>query len=519
MNVPTSSNTYTSSMFLHPVNDDSLIKYINILKNTNSTGEDQIPVTLLKRCHVHLLKPLKHIINTIFSTAVVSESFKSATVIPIFKCGDPTNMTNYRPIALISNVAKIFEKALKEQLESFLTKNNIISKNQYGFQTGLSTVDAMYQLTSDINDSLHNKNKCLTVFLDLQKAFDTVNHQRMLNKLENIGIRGTPLELFKSYLSARNQTVKVNNQVSKKMRVAIGVPQGTVLAPLLFLIYINDLCNLNVGGKLTAFADDQAISFSGHTWELVKNNAERGMDSVKSWLDNNYLSLNTSKTKFINYSIYNKYAPVLNQIRAKTNFIESVDKIKYLGIIIDKNFKWQEHSLYLSKKIRKLITIFYRLRDILSKPLMMKVYNSLVESILRYGLVIWGGTYDVYLKEVHKVVNYILRIVLKKQKTYPSLKLYKKLEILNLYKLYALESICFVHNKITYYSHINHNYQTRAKQNFNLRSNKYNNTQQQNFIDYLGPKFYNKIDNNIKIIKNKKIFRRHALKFLLLNEV
>lgn len=512
------SNRYTPSMFLHPVHDTSIIKYISSLKNTRSTGEDQISVQFLKRFHIYLLKPLKHIINTIFSTAVVPKCLKSATIVPIFKGGDQTDMTNYRPIALVSNISKIFEKALKEKLENFLVQNNIISKNQYGFQKNISTVDAIYQLTSDVNDNLHNKKKCLTVFLDLRKAFDTVNHQRMLDKLENIGIRGLPLALFRSYLSSRTQNIKLNKHVSEKMQVTIGVPQGTVLAPTLFLIYINDLCNLDINGKLTAFADDQAITFCGRSWEEAKNLAETGMEVIKNWLDNNYLSLNISKTKFINYSVYDKYAPDLSQIKVKTNFIESVDKTKYLGIVVDKNFKWQEHSLYLTKKIRKLIPIFYKLRGVLSKQLIMRIYNSLVESLLRYALVIWGGTYDMYLKQLHKATNYILRIILKKKKTFPSLDLYKDLQILNLYKLYALESTCFVHNNIKNYTFINHTYQTRGKQNLNLMTKKYNNTQQHNFIDYLGTKFYNQLNNCIKNIENKKRFRKQTTKFLLAND-
>ena len=507
---------HTNSMYIHPVNKATIIKHINNLKNTNTTGEDKITVKTLKSCHLSLLKPLKHIINTIFNTGIVPDCFKTTIIIPIFKNGDSTNMSNYRPIALISNVAKIFEKILKEQLESFLEKQKILSKNQYGFRASLSTTDAMYQLTSDVNESLSKSKKCLTVFLDLQKAFDTVNHQKLFTKCSNIGIRGFALSLFKSYLSTREQCVRINDKLSSKQQVTIGVPQGTVLAPLLFLIYVNDLCDIGVDGKLTAFADDQAATFSADTWENVIKKAEEGMNSIKNWLDHNHLSLNISKTKFICYSIYDKHSPNLETIHFDNNTIEAVDKTKYLGIIIDKNFKWQEHSLYITKKIRKLITHFYKLRDILSRTLILRIFDSLVGSVLRYGLAIWGGTYEMYLKPIHRITNYILRIILKKNRTYPSLELYKHLNILNFYQLYKLETICFVHTHPHFFTHINHTYRTRAITNSLLHTQLYNKTQPQNFLDYQGPKLYNSLSNAIKLIKNRKIFRKKTTDFLLI---
>lgn len=508
-----------NSLFLRPVNENDVIGFINSLKNDCATGMDQIPAKLIKHCHTLLTKPLVHIINIIFTTGCVPDHFKVSIVTPIFKNGSRTEKTNYRPISVINNLAKIFEKALKNRLGEFLDKNEIISKNQYGFKSSCSTTDAIYRLVNTINNHIQENKKCISVFLDLAKAFDTVCHEKLLQKLENIGIRGTVLKVFASYLEGRKQFVKIGDAISDVQLITIGVPQGTVLAPILFLIFINNLCNLNILGQIISYADDTTIICTGDDWQDVKNSVAQDMKKIRAWLDMNQLSLNVSKTKFIPFSIYNSNLPNFNEITIQdsTEKIKHTSTIKYLGLMIDKNLRWSEHSSHITNKIRKLIYKFYQLRDILSKKTILNIYNSLVESVIRYGLIIWGGAYENALNPVKVIQKTILKIILKKDPTFSSDQLFRECNCLSLKQLYILESSIFIKKNLSKFSLPTHLHNTRSVENKNIMIPKYNRTKQQNFIDYLGLSYYNNIPGYIKNINKLQKFRKILKTYIIDN--
>lgn len=508
-NLITENHRIPNSIFLTPVNQNEIIKYISSLKNNSATGIDQISVKLIKICHTYLTIPLTHIINTIFITGLVPAHFKETIITPIYKSGSRSEKTNYRPISVINNIAKIFEKALKTRLEKFLETNKIISENQFGFRNSFSTKDAIYKLTSTVNNCINNSKKCISVFLDLAKAFDTVSHTKLLQKLENIGIRGTALDVFGSYLKDRKQYVKIEKNISEPEIVKTGIPQGTVIAPILFLIFINDFCNIsNISAKIVSYADDTVIIFEDTDWKELTKKVSCDMEIIKNWLDQNLLSLNIDKTKFICFSI-NTIRNHITEINIQNTdyVISNTKKIKYLGIIVDENLKWQEHIIYITDKIRKLVRKFYMLRDVLKTKTLLNVYNSLVESIIRYGIIAWGAAYENALKPLKVVQKLILKIIMKKNHTYPSVHLFKECNCLNVKNIYVLESIIFVHKNIKKYNFPTHLHNTRSVSNSNLIINKYNKTSQQNFIDYQGPLFYNKLPINIKNIKNPVKFR------------
>lgn len=509
--IPSINNT----MFLTPVTENELIEHINTLKNNSAPGVDGITSKIIKLNHPYIISPLAHIINLIFSNGQVPSQFKVSIITPIHKAKDKTKISNYRPISLINNFGKIFEKCLKKRLIDFLKINNILHKNQFGFLEGKSTSDAMYEVIKEITENLDSNKKCIAVFLDLAKAFDTVNHDKLLNALNHYGVRGTVLDVFKSYLSNRQQYVKVNDIISDSMLVRIGVPQGTVLGPILFIIYINSMLQLDINALTISYADDTVILFSGNTWEDTKERVQNGMFQIKNWLDMYQLSLNVEKTKYIAFSATNVNRPNFHTINIINldNVISEVNCIKYLGIVIDKNIKWESHIDYLTTKVRKLIYKFYQLRSILNKKILILVYKALAESLFRYGILVWGGMYSNKLKKLNVIQNYILKIIFNRNKRYPTKLLYSD-EISNIRSLYILDVCVYTFKKDELRNYTANIYETRSTSSGLLKIPPSNKNINQRFVTYLAPKFYNLLPRIIRQTQNIRKFKRLCKQYI-----
>lgn len=522
--IDTPHNTYNfayssnTSMFLMPLNNNELIKHIHSLKNNSSPGIDGISSKIVKKFHVYILDPLKHIINLIFKTGVIPNHFKTTVVTPIHKAGNKTRINNYRPISLINTFAKIFEKCLKDRLIKFLDANNILSKNQFGFTRGLSTCDAIYELVKQVTDNLNNDDRCIAVFLDLAKAFDTVPHEALLTILSQYGVRGSALDIFNNYLSDRQQIVRIREDLSEPKVIKMGVPQGTVLGPVLFITYINSLTELDINASIISYADDTVVIFKGKTWAETKYKVNCGINRVKDWLDTFKLSLNIKKTNYIAFSLTNANRPDFDSILIDNlhDVLIETPHTKYLGLIIDKFLKWEPHIQKLTNNIRKLIYKFYLLREFLDKKLLILIYKALVESLIRYGIIAWGGTYDNKIKKLSVVQNYILKVIYKKNKLYSTDLLYS-VNILNARSLYILTTCSYVHkcNKLKNYS--THQYETRTKSNKHIKIPASNRNINLRFVNYLAPKFYNLLPLDIKETINNKRFNKRCSNYIFNN--
>lgn len=433
-------------------------------------------------------------------------------------------MNNYRPISVISCFAKVFEKCLKEKITEYLESNNLLYNKQFGFRNNRNTEDAIIDLVKEIHSNLRNKKKSLAIFMDLSKAFDTVSHEILFERLEEVGIRGEPLNLLINYLSNRSQCVKVNDIFSETQIIKTGVPQGTVLGPLLFLIYINNIGKIFEECSVIAYADDTALLFSGNSWDEVYEQAERGVKALYSWLSDGLLALNFTKTFFMTFSasladqptqttikIHN---PLCTQSICNCPQIERVDKMKYLGIFLDQNLKWDEHLAFLNKKIRNIFYKFFQLREILNKQMLKIVYYSLVESNLRYCITVWGGAYNNVFRIVMTCQNLILKIMYRKPFNYHSTDLYKNCDILKVRNLY-------VHAVINYIIKVGQNqienrfYNTRHADQNNLPVPLMRSDLCQRFYTYYGPKLFNELPNDIKNQSDSRRFKKITREFLL----
>lgn len=438
-----------NSFMLLDTDKAEVFKIAMSLKNSNSSGWDGISSIFIKN-HIRLLvTPLTHIFNLCLSLGQFPNILKNSIVVPVFKSGEKDSITNYRPIALLPTIAKMLEKIINIRLVNYLEKNSIISNHQYGFRTKKSSVDAIETLVTHVVQGLDGKKKCIGVFLDIAKAFDTVSVPLLIRKLEFIGIRGVPLDLFKDYLSNRSQRVKIGDVYSSYLRVNFGVPQGSVLGPTLFQIYINSLCNTQLSNsKIITFADDTAILFQDETWAKVKLVAEQGLRTISEWLGSNLLTLNLNKTKYVTFSIKNSLQPSeLLKLKIHNNVcvddqkcncftLSSTCSIKYLGVDIDQNLNWKNHIGNLKARIRKLIPIFKRLRNLRDPKTNKTVYSTLCQSLVTYGISAWGGAKRTILLNVERALRCIIKVIHFRNFRYPTTDLYKEFDVLNVRQLF-----------------------------------------------------------------------------------
>lgn len=506
---PLICNTTDHTIFLTPTDPNEIQQIILKLKLDKAPGIDGISTQHLRLASEFIQMPLVNVINQMFIEGIFPDILKVGLIKPLLKKGEPTEVSNYRPISLISNVSKIIEKILKKRIESFLERFQILSDNQFGFRTGMSTEDALVYLTKNIYNNLDNNKAILGVFLDLAKAFDTVDHEILIQKLENIGFRGSPLKLLTSYLSNRVQYVKIEDSISSANVVEYGVPQGTVLGPILFSIYINELFSLGSVGSISSFADDTVILYAGDSWRDVKESAEQDLTTVKTWFDRMSLTINFDKTNYIAFSCNKKRLPYYNEIyitqNQQTICIKETEHTKYLGIEIDNHLKWDKHINILIKKLRSILYKFKTLRQILTLNNLKTVYYSLVYSVLQYGIGAWGAAYKTHVDRLTVVQKFFIKTMYNKNRTYPSDLLYHESQLMDINQIFCFKIINLQYKNKHQLQKIDHPYNTRYKLDKQTKTLKANKTIGQRSYYFLAPHIYILIP---EVIRNEVRQRR-----------
>lgn len=440
----------TGSFFMNPTDTSEIVEIINSLITSKATGPHSIPTHILKIGSSLLASPISYIINQSFNQGIVPDVFKLAKVVPVYKSGSADICSNYRPISLLSNISKIIEKATHRRLYEFLEKSNVIYDLQFGFRKEHSTNHALVNLVSNVNDVLDRGEFACGLFLDLQKAFDTVNHQILLHKLETYGIRGVCLSWFSSYLNGRKQYVAVEDTNSYTSLVDIGVPQGSILGPLLFLVYINDFHNCLSSGVAQHFADDTAIVFNGLAIKKMKLMMSREISKIDDWLCANRLSLNAAKTEIILFRPVNKRCQSNFNLKIKNTKIFLSNKVKYLGVVLDPHLSWRYHLSDLSKKLTRANGFLSKIRYFVDTPTIISLYYSLFQSHLTYGCLAWGLTCKNSLSRILSLQRRAIKIISFSGYNNPSPHstsyLFSRLGILKLEDVIKLRLCLFMHD-------------------------------------------------------------------------
>ena len=360
--------------------------------NTNKAiGLDKISARLLKDAAEIIAPSLQALINKSFHEGKFPNNWKSAKVVALFKSGDRSNCDNYRPISILPTISKVIERAVHKQFYDFLQENKLLFKDQFGFRRKMSTSSALLQFTDSLLKSMDKGHVSGVVYLDLKKAFDMVDHSLLISKLTEYGVSETSLKWFRSYLTQRSQRTSIGDVLSSKRNATMGVPQESVLGPLLFLVFINDLPRSVTHSNVILFADDTAIYYSGKNCIEIQNKINEDLALVKRWLNEHHLTLNIAKSKFVVVGGKQQLKRFQDlKLKIDEDPLSRESSYKYLGIIINENLNWGDHIASLEQKVAKRLGLIKRISHLIPRTQKLTLVNTMIIPLFDYGDVVWG---------------------------------------------------------------------------------------------------------------------------------
>ena len=513
------------------MDDDTILRELSRLDESKSVGIDGISAKPLKLAKEHIITSIRHLINQSFNEGEFINEWKSAKVIPFHKKGDVNDVKNYRPISILSTSSKIIERIAHRQLYDYFVKHAVLNKAQFGFRPGHSTGAALASLTHPWHGAIDIGQIVCAIYLDLKRAFDTVAIFILLCKLRAAGCSEKALLWFKSYLCDRLQKVNFNNSFSDTRSTFAGVPQGSILGPLLFLIMVNDLPSVIKHCKLTMYADDTTLYICGVNNGVLQSKIQEDLDRISVWLAKNKLSLNIDKTHFMILGTQQRikaHDNGINPISLKFNgsALSRVRSTKCLGVIIDENLLWHEHVDFLCKKVIASLSMLKRIRNFLDERDLLLLYNCLIQSQLDYCCEVWGSRYDEHVNRLEILQKRAARMILNANFYTPSSELFKRLNLLPFQKRVMYFRCIFIFKCINDLSSdffkdtfldvsLSHSFNTRYSTRGNLILPKCNTEYLKKSFIYSAINQWNLLPNHLKAMESIFSFKSNLKQYLL----
>lgn len=505
-----------NSIMMNTVTENDIVTLMNELSLKKAIGSDGLPVKVWKE-NIDILAPMLTIlINNMLDSATFPDVLKIAAIKPIHKNGSKTLVENYRGISLLPTINKVFERVIYDKIENFVTKYKQFDELQFGYRRNYGTQDALCKLYSTISKSLDRNKYVVAVFFDISKTFDCINHELLLFKLEKMGIRGKALNLIKSYLTNRHQYVKIMDELSEIAEILFGVPQGSCLGPLLFVLMLYDLKFLNTTSSILKYADDTVMVLTCDKLEDIPETVMKDIKIITQYYTSNGLKLNANKSKFMTFG-FTDYRD-LDELMSN-NGIDKVESIKYLGAIVDNKLRLNEHTNELVKKISQSVNAMNVVKRHLPTYSLLQFYNAFIGShFFSCGFLMCRMNAG-DLKRLQIIQNKSLKIAFGLDRRFPTDSLFMDVavNVLPVLGIACFNLLLLVKKNLTISEDFEVVVDGRRKKQ--LKFPRFRKFLLANDFTCLGPKVYNQLPLEIREINRYNVFKQKLKNFLLENKL
>ena len=515
-------NRDSKEFLFSEISEEEIISIISTFKTSKGSGPDSIPNFFIKIVISVIARPLAFLFNSSLFQGVFPDNWKHARVSPIFKDGSTEELSNYRPISVLPFLSRLFEKLVYCRLYKYLDHNGLIYRHQSGFRSLHSVASCLLSNTNEWYQNIDNNKLTGLAFIDLKKAFDTVDTKLLLEKLAHYGIRNVEQRWFASYLTSRRQFCRVNDKSSSIEYISCGVPQGSCLGPLLFLLFINDMPYSLTKVKVNVYADDTSLTYSDVKLDNVTQVINSELEELKEWLQGNKLSLNIDKTTSMIIGTKRKLTDengenLLPNFTLDGETIQHKNATKYLGVQIDNQLKWKDHISQVSSKVVRAIGYIKYARKFLPRETLRMLYLGLVEPHFRYCCSVWGSCGTVLRQKIEKLQNRAVRIITFSPYNAKTSPLLKHLKLPSIQDMIQQETVGMVYKAISnqapeYLSVLFNRVsvmtgRTIRNANINLRPPRLNTTLAHNCFAHRGALLWNSLPTEIKSAKSFESFK------------